>query len=165
MIIMSMQSKSNGYEGSHLIVSGRGGKDQRSEALLVPVLDVCASAQQQVDQLLVAPGAGQGQGRVVVAVSLAVQVHHRPSGCLTRLTGLLLLLQLSLLTRLTSSGGVSRSLGGLGVSIAVMTSVPSVVEEAGGCLDTSSQLGTHTSPGGSDIDLTLLLARLLLVRL
>ena len=148
-------------------MSGRGGKDQRSEALLVPVLDVCAPAEQQVDQLLVAPGAGQGQGRVVVAVCLAVQVHHGPRGCLARLTGPRLLsgLELGRLTRLTGSSGVSRSLGCLGVTIAdIVSSVPSIVQEASSGLDTSGQLGTHTGPGGRRIALTLLLARLLLVR-
>ena len=148
-------------------MSGRGGKDQRSEALLVPVLDVCAPAEQQVDQLLVAPGAGQGQGRVVVAVCLAVQVHHGPRGCLARLTGPRLLpgLELGWLTRLTGSSGVPRSLGCLGVTIAdIVSRVPSIVQQTSSGLDTSGKLGTHTGPGGRRIALTLLLARLLLVR-
>ena len=146
-------------------MSGRGGKDQRSEALLVPVLNVSASAQQQVHQLLVAPGTGQGQSSVVIAVSLAVKIHRVTSSCLARLTGLLLLLLLTLLTCLASRGGVSRSLGGLGVSISIVASVTSIVKEPGSGLNPCSKLGTHTRPGGRGIDLTFLLARLLLVRL
>ena len=132
------------------------------------MLYVGAPAEQQIDQLLVSPGAGQGQGCVVIAVCLAVQIHHGPRGCLARLTGprLLLGLELGLLTGLTCCRGVSRSLRGLGVTIAdIVTSVASVVQEPGSGLDTSGQLGTHTGPGGRSVDLTLLLARLLLVRL
>ena len=66
----------------HLIMSGRGGKDQRSEALLVPMLNISASAQQQVHQLLMTPGTGQGQSSVVITVSLTVKIHRVTSGCL-----------------------------------------------------------------------------------
>merc|ERR1719336_3560366 len=63
----------------NLVVARRGGQYEGGEALLVPVLDVRAPAEEQVDELLVAPGTRQGQRRVVVTVRLAVQVHHGPS--------------------------------------------------------------------------------------
>lgn len=52
-----------------------GSQNERSEALLVTMFNVCAAGQQQFDELLVSTSAGEGKGSVVVAICLRVHIH------------------------------------------------------------------------------------------
>lgn len=58
-----------------LLVAGCCGEDQRREALFIAMFYVGPAVQQQLDQFLVAAGAGQRERRIVVALGFRVDVH------------------------------------------------------------------------------------------
>ena len=98
-------------------MTSRGREDERSKAFLISVLNVRSAAEKEIDELLVSASTGEGEGGVVVAVRLAVQVHH----------GLLV-------TRSGVAGGQTGTRH-------VVAGVARRVEHPGRGLDTSSQLG------------------------